>query len=163
MLRDVGKHFSVNAMIQRDSVASRLEGREHGISYTEFSYMVLQAYDFLHLYRAHACTVQMGGSDQFGNIVSGIDLVRRMHAIEHGEGSTESLAFGVTAPLLTAADGSKIGKTEKGAVWLSADARAPIASISSGSTSPMPMRADSCGGTRCSPGRRSRRSRPNTP
>lgn len=125
VLRDVGKHFSVNAMIQRDSVASRLEGREHGISYTEFSYMVLQAYDFLHLYRSHGCTVQMGGSDQFGNIVSGIDLVRRMHAIEHGEGSTESLAFGVTAPLLTAADGSKIGKTEKGAVWLSAERTSP--------------------------------------
>lgn len=125
VLRDVGKHFSVNAMIQRDSVASRLEGREHGISYTEFSYMVLQAYDFLHLYRSHGCTVQMGGSDQFGNIVSGIDLVRRMHAIEHGEGSTESLAFGVTAPLLTAADGSKIGKTEKGAVWLSPERTSP--------------------------------------
>ncbi|MGA1393490.1 MAG: tyrosine--tRNA ligase, partial [Phycisphaerales bacterium] len=125
VLRDVGKHFSVNAMIQRDSVASRLEGREHGISYTEFSYMVLQAYDFLHLHRSHGCTVQMGGSDQFGNIVSGIDLVRRMHAIEHGEGSTESLAFGVTAPLLTAADGSKIGKTEKGAVWLSPERTSP--------------------------------------
>ncbi len=125
VLRDVGKHFSVNAMIQRDSVASRLEGREHGISYTEFSYMVLQAYDFLHLHRAHGCTVQMGGSDQFGNIVSGIDLIRRMHALEHGEGALESIAFGVTAPLLTAADGSKIGKTEKGAVWLSAERTSP--------------------------------------
>ncbi|MBM4106793.1 MAG: tyrosine--tRNA ligase [Phycisphaerae bacterium] len=125
VLRDVGKHFSVNAMIARDSVASRLEGREHGISYTEFSYMVLQAYDFLHLHRRHGCTVQMGGSDQFGNIVSGIDLIRRMHAIEHGEGSGESIAFGVTAPLLTAADGSKIGKSERGAIWLSADRTSP--------------------------------------
>jgi tyrosyl-tRNA synthetase len=125
VLRDVGKHFSVNAMIQRDSVASRLAGREHGISYTEFSYMVLQAYDFLHLYRERNCTVQMGGSDQFGNIVSGIDLIRRFDAREHGEGSETSLAFGVTSPLVTAADGSKIGKTERGAVWLGAERTSP--------------------------------------
>lgn len=125
VLRDVGKHFSVNAMIQRDSVATRLAGREHGISYTEFSYMVLQAYDYLHLFREHGCTVQMGGSDQFGNIVSGIDLIRRFHAREHGEGAGASLAFGVTSPLVTAADGSKIGKTERGAVWLGADRTSP--------------------------------------
>jgi tyrosyl-tRNA synthetase len=125
VLRDVGKHFSVNAMIQRDSVATRLSGREHGISYTEFSYMVLQAYDYLHLFREHGCTVQMGGSDQFGNIVSGIDLIRRFHAREHGEGAGASLAFGVTSPLVTAADGSKIGKTERGATWLGAERTSP--------------------------------------
>ena len=116
MLRDVGKHFSVNQMIARDSVASRLEGREQGISYTEFSYMILQAYDFLHLFRADGCTIQMGGSDQFGNIVSGIDLIRRM---QHGE------SFGFTSPLVTTSDGQKIGKTEKGAIWLSADRTSP--------------------------------------
>ena len=116
MLRDIGKHFSVNQMIARDSVASRLEGREQGISYTEFSYMILQAYDFLHLFRADHCTLQMGGSDQFGNIVSGIDLIRR---IGHGE------SFGLTSPLVTTSDGQKIGKTEKGAIWLSADKTSP--------------------------------------
>ncbi len=116
MLRDVGKHFSVNQMIARDSVASRLEGREQGISYTEFSYMILQAYDFLHLYRADGCTIQMGGSDQFGNIVSGIDLIRRM---QQGE------SYGLTSPLVTTGDGQKIGKTEKGAIWLSADRTSP--------------------------------------
>jgi len=107
MLRDIGKHFSVNQMIARDSVASRLEGREQGISYTEFSYMILQAYDFLHLYRKEGCTIQLGGSDQFGNIVSGIDLIRRL---EQGE------SFGATCPLVTTSDGQKIGKTEKGAI-----------------------------------------------
>ena len=116
MLRDIGKHFSVNQMISRDSVASRLSGREQGISYTEFSYMILQAYDFLHLYRADACTIQLGGSDQFGNIVSGIDLIRR---VAQGE------SFGATCPLVTTSDGQKIGKTEKGAVWLSADRTSP--------------------------------------
>ena len=116
MLRDIGKHFSVNQMISRDSVASRLGGREQGISYTEFSYMILQAYDFLHLYRADACTIQLGGSDQFGNIVSGIDLIRR---VAQGE------SFGATCPLVTTSDGQKIGKTEKGAVWLSADRTSP--------------------------------------
>ena len=116
MLRDIGKHFSVNQMIARDSVASRLEGREQGISYTEFSYMILQAYDFLHLYRAEQCTVQLGGSDQFGNIVSGIDLIRRL---EQGE------SFGATCHLVTTSDGQKIGKTEKGAIWLTADKTSP--------------------------------------
>ena len=116
MLRDIGKHFSVNQMIARDSVASRLEGREQGISYTEFSYMILQAYDFLHLYRTDKCSIQLGGSDQFGNIVSGIDLVRR---VEHGD------SFGVTCPLVTTSDGQKIGKTEKGAIWLTAERTSP--------------------------------------
>jgi tyrosyl-tRNA synthetase len=117
VLREVGKHFSVNQMIMRDSVRSRLEGREQGISYTEFSYMILQAYDFLHLYRSAGCTVQLGGADQWGNIVSGIDLVRRT---EQGE------SYGITNPLVTKADGGKFGKSEKGAVWLSADRTSPF-------------------------------------
>jgi tyrosyl-tRNA synthetase len=94
VLRDVGKHFSVNQMIVRDSVKSRLEGREQGISYTEFSYMILQAYDFLHLFRTAGCTVQLGGADQWGNIVSGIDLVRRTDAKQ---------VFGLTTPLIATA------------------------------------------------------------
>jgi tyrosyl-tRNA synthetase len=119
VLRDVGKHFSVNAMIQKDSVRTRLESREQGISYTEFSYMLLQSYDFLHLYRAEGCTLQLAGSDQYGNIVGGIDLIRR------SEG--EHRAFGITAPLLTKSDGKKFGKSEKGAIWLSADKTSPYA------------------------------------
>ncbi|MFM8642073.1 MAG: tyrosine--tRNA ligase, partial [Phycisphaerales bacterium] len=117
VLRDVGKHFSVNQMITRDSVRTRLEGREQGISYTEFSYMILQAYDFLHLHRSMGCTVQLGGADQWGNIVSGIDLVRR---VAQGE------AYGVTNPLVTKSDGGKFGKSEKGAVWLTADRTSPF-------------------------------------
>jgi tyrosyl-tRNA synthetase len=115
-LRDVGKHFSVNEMIRRDSVRMRLEERDHGISYTEFSYMLLQAYDFLHLCREHGCTVQMGGSDQWGNILSGTDLVRRI---------LNRRAEGVTFPLLTTSSGKKFGKTEEGAVWLDADLTSP--------------------------------------
>jgi tyrosyl-tRNA synthetase len=103
-------------MIARDSVASRLEGREQGISYTEFSYMILQAYDFLHLHRATGCTLQVGGSDQFGNIVSGVDLIRRLEGVS---------AFGATAPLLLKADGTKFGKSESGNVWLSAAKTSP--------------------------------------
>ena len=125
LLRGVGKHFSVNAMIQKDSVRARLEGREQGISYTEFSYMILQAYDFLHLYREHGVTVQLGGSDQWGNIVGGCDMVRRMG----GEGRTADAgeAFGVTWPLITKADGGKFGKTETGAVWLTPERTSPYA------------------------------------
>ncbi len=115
-LRDVGKHFSVNEMIKRDSVRTRLEERDQGISYTEFSYMLLQAYDFLHLAQHHDCTVQMGGSDQWGNIVSGKDLIRRMLG---------KRAEGVTFPLLTTSTGKKFGKTEEGAVWLDADLTSP--------------------------------------
>lgn len=120
VLRDVGKHFSVNAMVQRDSVRKRLESRDQGISYTEFSYMLLQAYDFLHLRRAHGCTLQVAGSDQYGNIVAGIDL------IHHHDGG-DAPAFGVTSPLVTHADGRKIGKSERGAVWLTADRTSPYA------------------------------------
>jgi tyrosyl-tRNA synthetase len=108
-LRDVGKHFSVNAMVARDSVRVRLEQREQGISYTEFTYMLLQAYDFVELYRRFGCTLQMGGSDQWGNIVSGADLIRRMHG---------TVAHGLTFHLVTRGDGKKFGKSEQGNVWL---------------------------------------------
>jgi tyrosyl-tRNA synthetase len=121
VLRTIGKHFSVNAMIQKDSVRARLENREQGISYTEFSYMLLQAYDFLHLHRSHGCTLQIAGSDQYGNIVAGIDLIRRER------GTADYAAFGITAPLITRADGKKFGKSEKGNIWLSADKTSPYA------------------------------------
>jgi tyrosyl-tRNA synthetase len=117
-LRDIGKHFSVNMMIQKDSVRERLQSREQGISYTEFSYMLLQAYDYLHLYDAMNVTVQVAGSDQWGNIVAGIDLIRRVRQTE---------VFGMTAPLITRADGGKFGKTEKGAIWLTAQQTSPYA------------------------------------
>ncbi|HEV8547572.1 MAG TPA: tyrosine--tRNA ligase, partial [Polyangiaceae bacterium] len=116
VLRDVGKHFSVNMMIQKDSVRERLENREQGISYTEFSYMLLQAYDFLHLHRAHGVSAQVAGSDQWGNTVAGIDLIRRVERAE---------TYGMTVPLITKADGGKFGKTEAGAVWLSAERTSP--------------------------------------
>lgn len=124
VLRDIGKHFSVNAMIQKDSVRERLLNREQGISYTEFSYQLLQAYDFLHLRETLNCTVQMAGSDQYGNIVAGIDLIRRK---QNRQPSQEVQAFGITTPLVTRSDGKKIGKTEKGAVWLTADKTTPYA------------------------------------
>jgi tyrosyl-tRNA synthetase len=107
-MRDVGKHFTVNAMLAKESVKKRIEGTE-GISYTEFSYSLLQAYDFLELYRRHRCTVQMGGSDQWGNITAGMDLIRR---VESGK------AHGLVLPLITTASGGKFGKTETGTIWL---------------------------------------------
>lgn len=116
VLRDIGKHFAVNMMIQKDSVRERLHNREQGISYTEFSYMLLQAYDFAYLSRAHDVTLQVSGSDQWGNIVAGIDLARRTDQVE---------LFGLTAPLVTKADGGKFGKTEQGAVWLSPERTSP--------------------------------------
>lgn len=115
-LRDVGKHFTVNAMIARESVRTRLEGREQGISYTEFSYMLLQAYDFLRLFDLHGCRLQLGGSDQWGNIVSGVDLVRRVRGED---------AYGLTTPLLTDDQGRKLGKTETGTIWLDAGLTSP--------------------------------------
>ena len=117
-LRDVGKHFSVNAMMQRDSVRSRLDRDGAGISYTEFSYMLLQAFDFLELARRYGCTVQVGGSDQWGNIVSGVDLVRRV---------LKRQAFAFTHPLITKQDGTKFGKSADGAVWLDAGRTSPYA------------------------------------
>lgn len=110
-LRDVGKHFSINRMLSFDSVKLRLE-REQTLSFLEFNYMILQAYDFLELSRRYECRVQMGGSDQWGNIVNGIELIRRMDGVE---------TFGLTTPLLTTADGRKMGKTADGAIWLNHD------------------------------------------
>lgn len=115
-LRDVGKLFSVNDMIRKDSVRSRLEGREQGISFTEFSYMLLQAWDFLQLFDRYGCRLQLGGSDQWGNIIEGVDLIRRLR---------ETQAFGLTSPLITKADGTKFGKTESGTVWLDARRTSP--------------------------------------
>ena len=123
-LRDIGKHFSVNAMIQRDSVKNRLQAREQGISYTEFSYMLLQAFDFLELYRRHGCVAQLGGSDQWGNIVSGMELVDRLARDEHGQ-LPAGRPFGVTMPLVTTKSGQKFGKSEAGAVWLDATLTSP--------------------------------------
>jgi len=108
-LRDVGKHFSVNAMLRKDSVRRRLEEEDAGISYTEFSYLLLQSYDFLRLHQDYGCTFQIGGSDQWGNITGGIDLIRRVAGTK---------AHGVVFPLLTTSSGVKFGKTEAGAVWL---------------------------------------------
>ncbi len=128
-LRDIGKHFSVNMMMQKESVKARLENREQGISYTEFSYMILQAYDFAYLYGDRGVTVQVGGSDQYGNIVAGADLIRRIEAQSGVESAddTHPAVFGLTAPLVTKADGGKFGKTETGAVWLTADRTSPYA------------------------------------
>jgi tyrosyl-tRNA synthetase len=108
-LRDIGKHFSVNQMVAKESVRARMEDRETGISYTEFSYMLLQAFDFMVLCRDYNCELQIGGSDQWGNITAGMDLCRKKLG-KH--------VFGLTLPLITNADGSKFGKTEAGAVWL---------------------------------------------
>ena len=115
-LRDIGKHFSVNQMLSKDAVSARLEGG--GISYTEFSYQVLQAYDFLELFRRNNCTLQIGGSDQWGNIVAGLDLIRR---VEQGSGHA------LTVPLLMKADGTKFGKTAGGSVWLDPEMTSPYA------------------------------------
>ena len=109
VLRDIGKHFKVNAMISKESVRARMEDRDVGISYTEFSYMILQALDFFHLYEKHSCELQIGGSDQWGNITAGIDLIHRKN---------NKQSYGLTLPLITNADGTKFGKTESGAVWL---------------------------------------------
>lgn len=108
-LRDIGKHFSVNMMVSKESVRARMEDRESGISYTEFSYMLLQAFDFYVLRRDHHCELQIGGSDQWGNITAGIDLTRKKLGAQ---------VFGLTLPLITNADGTKFGKTERGAIWL---------------------------------------------
>lgn len=117
-LRDIGKNFPVNVMMAKDSVKGRLEREDSGLSYTEFSYMLLQAYDFVHLFDKHGCTLQIGGSDQWGNITAGIDLGRRMRSAQ---------LFGMTCPLLTKSDGTKMGKTESGAIWLSPDRTSPYA------------------------------------
>jgi len=164
-LRDIGKHFSVNMMMQKESVKERLNNREQGISYTEFSYMILQAYDFAHLYESRGVTVQLGGSDQYGNIVAGCDIIKEKeihrvatelverdearekegYQIEHSDWepyiyqdaraeagmwlkeSSTSKSYGLTVPLVQKADGGKFGKTEKGAIWLTAKRTSPYA------------------------------------
>lgn len=117
-LRDVGKHFSVNSMIQKESVKQRIEREGSGISFTEFTYMLLQSYDFAELAEREACTLQIGGSDQWGNIVGGVDLARRMYGKQ---------VFGLTLPLVTKADGTKFGKTESGTIWLDPAKTSPYA------------------------------------
>jgi len=117
-LRDVGKHFSVNNMVNKESVQQRLDRDGEGISYTEFTYMLLQSYDFAQLNRLHDCTVQIGGSDQWGNITGGVDLSRRLNG---------SQVFGMTLPLVTKSDGTKFGKTEAGTIWLDPKKTSPYA------------------------------------
>jgi tyrosyl-tRNA synthetase len=117
-LRDVGKHFSVNNMIQKESVKQRIEREGAGISFTEFTYMLLQSYDFAELANRDACTLQIGGSDQWGNIVGGVDLARRMYGKQ---------VFGLTLPLVTKSDGTKFGKTESGTIWLDPTKTSPYA------------------------------------
>ena len=117
-LRDVGKHFSINNMINKESVKQRIEREGEGISFTEFTYMLLQSYDFAELYQRNQCTLQIGGSDQWGNITGGIDLTRRMHSGQ---------VFGLTMPLVTKSDGTKFGKTETGTVWLDSSKTSPYA------------------------------------
>ena len=116
-LRDVGKHFRVNQMVKKDAIAARLESQE-GISYTEFSYQLLQALDFLELYRSHGCTMQIGGSDQWGNLTAGVDLIHKVEGVD---------VHLLTSPLLTDASGVKFGKSEGNAIWLSADMTSPYA------------------------------------
>ncbi|HWV15358.1 MAG TPA: tyrosine--tRNA ligase [Cellvibrio sp.] len=117
-LRDVGKHFSINNMINKESVKQRIEREGEGISFTEFAYMLLQSYDFAELYQRNQCTLQIGGSDQWGNITGGIELARRTHG---------GHVFGLTMPLVTKADGTKFGKTESGTVWLDPSKTSPYA------------------------------------
>ncbi|WP_188149685.1 tyrosine--tRNA ligase [Teredinibacter waterburyi] len=117
-LRDVGKHFSINNMIQKESVKQRIDREGAGISFTEFTYMILQSYDFAELYKQHNCTLQIGGSDQWGNITGGIDLARRMYGGQ---------VFGLTLPLVTKSDGTKFGKTESGTIWLDPAKTSPYA------------------------------------
>jgi len=121
-LRDVGKHFTVNHMMAKESVRARLEDREHGISYTEFSYMLLQAYDFYVLHEKNRCTLQIGGSDQWGNITAGCELIRRM-AAAHQKPAPD--VYGLTHPLVMKSDGTKFGKTEQGSVWVDAERTSP--------------------------------------
>lgn len=117
-LRDVGKHFSINNMVNKESVKQRIDRDGAGLSFTEFTYMLLQSLDFAELYQRYGCTLQIGGSDQWGNITSGIDLTRRLHGGQ---------AFGLTMPLVTKADGTKFGKTETGTVWLDPAKTSPYA------------------------------------
>ena len=116
-VREVGKRITVNYMMSKDSVKKRLSGEGEGMSFTEFTYQLIQGYDFYHLHKYHNCKLQMGGSDQWGNITTGTELIRRMNV----DSETEGKAFAMTCPLITKADGSKFGKSEKGNIWLDAD------------------------------------------
>lgn len=117
-LRDIGKHFSVNAMIKKEAVQARIARDDQGISFTEFSYSLLQGYDFAELYQRHGCRLQIGGSDQWGNITAGTDLTRRLHRAQ---------VYGLTLPLVVKSDGTKFGKTESGTIWLDANRTSPYA------------------------------------
>lgn len=117
-LRDVGKHFSINNMINKESVKQRIDREGEGISFTEFTYSLLQSFDFSELYKQHDCTIQIGGSDQFGNIIGGVDLTRRRYGAK---------VFGLTMPLVTKSDGTKFGKTESGTIWLDPSKTSPYA------------------------------------
>lgn len=120
-VREVGKRITVNYMMSKDSVKKRLTGDGEGMSFTEFTYQLIQGYDFYHLHKHHNCLLQMGGSDQWGNITTGTELIRRMNV----DSETEGKAFAMTCPLITKADGSKFGKSEKGNIWLDADKTSP--------------------------------------
>jgi len=127
-LRDIGSHFTVNRMIATKTYRDRLDA-EQPLSFLEFNYQLLQAFDFLHLYREHGCTLQLGGNDQWGNIVAGVELIRRMASVHPEDGERQAkqgLAQCLTFPLLTTADGHKMGKTERGAVWLDPDRLSPF-------------------------------------
>lgn len=122
-LRDIGKHFSVNAMLAKDSVKSRIENKDQGISFTEFAYMLLQSYDFYVLNKNYNCQLQIGGSDQWGNITAGVELIRRMRFANNTKSKEE--VVGITTPLVTKTDGSKFGKSESGNIWLDARKTSP--------------------------------------
>ncbi|CCH49811.1 tyrosine--tRNA ligase [Pseudodesulfovibrio piezophilus] len=124
LLRDVGKYFTVNWMLQKESVKGRIGREEVGISYTEFSYMILQGYDFYHLFKTRNCRLQIGGGDQWGNITAGCELIRKRSALED---DTQEEAFALTFPLITTASGKKFGKSEKGAIYLNPDITSPYA------------------------------------
>lgn len=130
-LRMVGKYFTINHMLAKESVRARLEDREHGISYTEFSYMLIQAYDFYYLFKKYKCQLQIGGSDQWGNITAGIDLIRKIEpplspsSTQPYQDGTQ-MAYGLTHPLVLRSDGLKFGKTEKGTIWLSPSKTSPF-------------------------------------
>ncbi len=123
-LRDIGKHFTVNSMMEKESVRMRLEDRAQGISYTEFSYMLLQAFDFYHLYKEYGCRLQIGGSDQFGNITAGTELIRRKRP--ENEPPEKYQVYGLTTVLITDSNGQKIGKTTQGALWLDPNKTTPF-------------------------------------
>ena len=127
LLRDYGRHFSINRMLSMDSVKLRLAREESEMSLLEFNYMIMQAYDFVKLYQNHNCRLQIGGSDQWGNIISGVELHRRLMAKKNaGKINIFDPVFGLTTPLITTSSGAKMGKTESGAVWLNAEQLSPF-------------------------------------